>query len=380
MRNGRWYPTVDPFVPLTLYSPAMIDLAARRLYNQHLTGRHPAGGAATTVSWLGAVQAQDYPGAKWSLGLRARGLTDRAVQDAFDAGRVLRTHVLRPTWHFLTPADIRWMLELTAPRVNMMSAYQYREHELDARLFAKSHAAFEKALRDGNFLTRLELSSVLQQAGIRVTGQRLAQIAMRAELDGVICSGPRRGSQFTYALLAERAAGAKSLGREEALAELTWRYFSSRGPATLADFTWWSSLSAAEAREGVAMNGARLAARVIDGRYYWSAPSQRVPRRARTIVHLLPTYDEYVIGYKNRDSMMDRSRSARIAVREEYGQLLVVNGRVKGSWKRTLHASGARVEVRPLAPLSSDESEELYVAARRYARFLELPVSVVTSR
>jgi hypothetical protein len=358
----------------------MNEIVRERLHTQKLAARNLLADPAEVVSWLGAVQAQDYPGARWSLGLRARGATDARVREAFDAGLVLRTHVLRPTWHFVAPADIRWMLALTAPRVNMMSVYQYRQHELDGRLFVRTQSTLEKALRNGNHLTRPELSSVLQRAGIVATGQRLAQIVMRAELDGVICSGPARNTQPTYALIAERAPRATILTREEALAELTRRYFTSRGPATLRDFMWWSSLTMRDARDGLAMNRHALVERAIDGRTYWSGGSPPRARNTQPFVHLLPTYDEYVIGYKDRDSIMDRSRAARIAVREEFGQHLMIDGRLKGSWKRSLTAAGALVEFRSRERLTAAESDAVSAAAARYGRFLEREIAVVLRR
>ena len=358
----------------------MTRLLRERLRNQRLIGAARRSTPEDVVSRLGAVQAQDFAGGKWTVGLRSPALTDAVVQAAFDAGRLLRTHVLRPTWHFVTPGDIRWMLELTAPRVLMMSAYQFRRHELDSRLFVKAHAAFERALCDRNFLTRPELSSVLQKAGISATGQRLAQIVMRAELDGIVCSGPRRGNQFTYALLAERAAAAKTLTREEALAELAFRYFRSRGPATLADFAWWSSLTMKDARAGVEMNRGRLAGRIIDGWTYWASASQERSKLSAPLVHLLPTYDEYVISYKDRGNIMDRSGSARIAVRYEYAQWLVVDGRVKGTWKRTLDSTHVTIDLRAAAPVTQEERSGIRAAIRHYARFLERPVSLAARR
>ena len=235
---------------------AAFHLVRERLRNQSLAVsrlRTPG----EVVAWLGAAQAQDYAGAKWALGLRAKGLTDAAVEQAFDEGAILRTHILRPTWHFVAPADIRWMLALSAPRVHAVNAYAYRTFELDAAVLARSRAALERALAGGRQLTRLELAKVLQRAGVQADGPRLAHVMMHAELDAVICSGARRGKQFTYALLEERAPRAKVLPRDEALAELTRRYFASHGPATLRDYVWWSGLTARDARAGMADELAR---------------------------------------------------------------------------------------------------------------------------
>ncbi len=198
------------------------------------------------VRWLGALQAQEFALAKWSIAQRTRGMNRGDVEQAFADGVILRTHVLRPTWHFALGEDLRWLLKATAPRVNTLNAYYNRQHKLDTKLFAKSNSIIAKALEGGAHLTRSELAAVLTRGGIRAAGNRLAYIVMRAELDAIVCSGAMRGKQHTYALLDERIPHGKTLDREEALAELARRYFTSRGPATLNDFARWSSLTAAQ--------------------------------------------------------------------------------------------------------------------------------------
>nr|MDQ6908888.1 winged helix DNA-binding domain-containing protein [Chloroflexota bacterium] len=229
-----------------------LDIAHVRLHNHHIAGTKLAAPDAV-VRWLGAVQSQDYAGAKWAVGQRMHDTTDAALDQAFADGAILRTHVMRPTWHFVAPADIRWLLALTAPRVNATNAYHYRKHGLNDATFARSNAALTNALRGGAQRTRTELASVLQQAGIATNDLRLGLIMMRAELDGVVCSGARRGKQFTYALLDERAPPAETLARDEALAELTRRYMTSHGPATVQDFVWWSGLTMTDAKAGLEM-------------------------------------------------------------------------------------------------------------------------------
>ena len=238
---------------------------------------------------MGAVQAQDYTGAAWALALRAADLTLADVDRALAAGRILRTHVLRPTWHFVAPADIRWMLALTGPRVQAaMRSYDHKL-ELDGRVYARARALMSTALEGGHALTRAELAGVLRAGGIEAAGQRLAHIVMHAELEADICSGPRRGAQFTYALLAERAPRATLLPRGEALAALAERYFRSHGPATVRDFAWWSGLTLADARVAVADLPAGR------GEVLAAAPG---PERALGAHYLLPNYDEYLIAYK----------------------------------------------------------------------------------
>ncbi len=230
-----------------------LDIAHQRLHNQMISQRTLTQ-PADVVQALGAVQAQDYEGAKWAVAQRTKDLTDAAFEQAFTAGAILRTHVLRPTWHFVTPTDIRWMLALTAQRVHAALNYHNRKLALDNALFAQSNAVLIKALQSGQQLTRTELGAFLQQADIATDDLlRLGHILIHAELEGIVCSGARRGKQFTYALLDERAPQAKTLARDEALAELAKRYFTSHGPATLKDYVWWSGLTVADAKAGIEM-------------------------------------------------------------------------------------------------------------------------------
>ncbi len=212
-----------------------------------------------------------------------KGVTDADVDRAFDDGRILRTHFLRPTWHFVAPADIRWMLALSGPRVNATNAHYYRKVGLDDRTLARCLTAVERALEGGRSLTRQELRSVLQKAGLQSAGMRLAYVMMRAELDGVVCSGPRRGKQFTYALLDERVPRSSSLDRDEALAALARRYFSSHGPATLRDYVWWSGLTARDARAGIEMAKPALVQDNLNDLTYWHAPSKSPVRMHLTV-------------------------------------------------------------------------------------------------
>src|SRR4051812_30084141 len=320
-----------------------IDIVRQRLKNQRLASsdfQTPA----EVVAWLGALQSQDFAGAKWAIGQRTRGVIDRDVNQAFDGGAILRTHVLRPTWHFVAPTDIRWMLALTAPRVHARNGPTYRAFELDTRVLAKGRRVIERALRDGRQLTRAELGAALRRAGIEWDGVRLAHLMMNAELEGVVCSGARRGRQFTYALLGERAPQACTRDKDDALAELTRRYFTSHGPATLRDFSWWSGLPMADVRAGVELVKKTLAEEVVDGLRYWYTPTSEAGRHQRAAsAYLLPNYDEYLVAHQDRECVIDvRQPPAKGAV--EHPHHLIVDGRLRGSWKRTLGDSAASVE------------------------------------
>ena len=345
------------------------EIRQARLRNQRLAGA-PCAGPEAVVAWMGAVQAQEYREAQWGLALRARRITRADIQRACDDGRILRTHVLRPTWHFVTPADIRWMLALTGPYIGKRMASYNRVLELDASVFRKTRTVITRALRAGGALTRQELKAALERAGINTTGvQRLSHIVIQAELDGLICSGPRRGAHATYALLDERAPLAPAWSREEALAELTRRYFASHGPAQLYDYAWWSGLPVGEARRGLAMVESELRQIDCDGGTYWcGTPVRASPSGART--YLLPIYDEYLIAYKDRRAAYDRTRWTGPVPGDTFSAPLVADGLVLGTWRRRLSATTVHVTLACRARLTRAEQAAVADAAGDYARFL----------
>jgi hypothetical protein len=352
-------------------------IAGQRLDNQSIS-RLKACTPAGIVAWLGAVQAQEYAAARWALGLRLPAATDAALERAFDAGRILRTHVLRPTWHFVAPADIRWMLELTAPHIQRAMAYQRRELALDARTCTRAVDVIARALGEGEYLTRSELGARLARSRIVAAGNRLAHLAAYAELEGVICSGPRRGKQFTYALLATRAPGARRLPRDQALAELTRRFFQSHAPATIRDFVWWSGLATADAKRGLEMN--RATSLVVDGLTYWTLGRSSAADRARAGVHLLPVYDEYVVAYRDRVAVPHWPPGVTAARGlATFQNVLVIAGQIAGTWRAVRRERAAAVDVAPLRRLSASERRSLDATVARYARFLDAPVSLSVS-
>ena len=356
----------------------MKDIARQRLINQGLV-KPTMKTASDVVENLGAVQSQDYAASKWGISQRTVGLTDAQIEKEIDDGTIVRTHVLRPTWHFVAAADIGWMLALSAPRVHQANAYWYRTLEVDEALARRSRPILTKALRDRKHLTRAELGHALTKAKLNVaTAQRLACIVMRAELDGVICSGARRGKQFTYALLEERVSGSKTIDREAALFVLARRYFSTRGPATVDDFAWWSGLTKADAKRGAEMAASQLEHETIDGRSYWSPPSKRAVRISTPLAHLLPNYDEYFVGFKDRSAFGARVQSSggEPMPNALAGNILAVNGQIVGGWRRTLIGGKVIVEPKPLIPLSKAEQRSVEVTARRLGRFLALPAEI----
>jgi hypothetical protein len=365
--------------------PAKTKMTARELIDQRLTNQLLAKTTSSrpedVVAALGAVQAQDFTGAKWALGARVAKLTDAEVDRAVDEGRILRTHILRPTWHFVVPADIRWMLALTAPRVHGFSSSAYRKFELETKVFGRCHKAIVRALEGGNHLTRGELKAVLRKAGVESETVRLGLILMHAELSALICSGPRRGTHGTYALLEERVPAARALSTDEALGELTRRYVRSHGPVTIRDFAWWSGLSMSDARRGFASIASELEQHVLeDLTYYASAntPARRSKRTAMPTAWLLPNYDEYFIAYKDRDLVL-RGTPTTLGARPEFAHLLSIDGRLTGIWKRTFSARTAGIDLRTFRPLTKPERAAVDNAVKRYATFLGVPVTVAFS-
>ena len=350
------------------------DIVARRLAAQRLIGK-PFGRAAEVVSWHLAVQSQDFGGAKWAVGQRLASSSDASVEAAFDQGKLLRTHVLRPTWHFVVPADVRWLQQLTAPRVRAMSAPYFRKFGLDARALGRSRRVLEKCLSGGQHATREELALRLAEGGLPVKGEALTYQMIAAELDAVIVSGPRRGKQHTYALLEERVPQAAPRTRDEALQELAYRYFQAHGPALPHDLAWWSSLTIADAKRGIAANAERLTSSSVDGKTYWFVPGARVAQLIPPVVHLLPNYDEQLIAYRHRGCCVDtRLRTAPLGSFDAH--LVLIDGLLIGGWRRELSATEVRVSVRLLRRASGAERRALTEAARRFAAFLGLKLEL----
>jgi hypothetical protein len=342
-------------------------ITALRLKNQQLMGssfKKPE----ELVAWMGAVQAQDYAGAKWAVGVRTIDTTDSSIECAIDKGKIIRTHVLRPTWHLVNPADIRWMLMFTAPRIHAFAAFGYRQMGLNDAIFKRANKALTKALQGGKHLTRIEIAAVLQQAKIQTDELRLIHILMHAELDAVICNGPRKGKQFTYALLDERIPQTKTIKPEEALIKLTTRYFKSHGPATLADYAWWSGLTTRDAQKGLELVKSALISEVVNGTSYWMT-SDTAAIKNKSGVLLLPAFDEYTVAYKDRSLVLDET-AAKQTGNGIFKPLLLIDGQVKGYWKRNDKKDSSRVDLTLFDKLSETQTKKITAEIKKYSSFL----------
>ena len=353
-----------------------LEIAYRRLANQHVSGS-PLPDPVAVVAHHGAMQAQEYAVAKWSVGQRTTGVTDTEVQAAIDDGRILRTHALRPTWHFIAARDIGWIQALTGPRVHAFNAYYYRTHQMDDAFAATTNALITGALRGGNYLTRKELAAVLAGAGIEATGNKLAYIVLRAELDGLIANGPMRAKQHTYALISERAPDAITLTPDEALAELTRRYFASHGPATVKDFAWWSSLTQSQIKKGLALVGSGLESFELDGLRFWYAPAPAPPPPPRPDVSLLQGYDEYFVAYTATRWVSNLAGRELSAPNENtLVHAVTVDSQVRALWRRIVEPKRQLAELTVNGSLTATQRKAVEKAFGRYAAFTGVPVTI----
>lgn len=334
--------------------------------------------AAAVVEGLLGVQAENHPQASWAVATRTAGVTEVEFGRLFDDGAILRTHVLRPTWHFVRPDDIRWLLEATAPRIRRSMAQLQRELGLTDAQLGRSAEVIAAELSGGVHLTRDALGERLRQAGFAAEGPLLGLIMSHAELSGLVCSGAMEGPHHTYALLEERVPDARRRERGEALAELVLRYFTGHGPATERDLSYWASLTLTDVRAGLADVADQLDHVEHDGRTYWFRPPRSDDAPPSPRAHLLQILDEYHNGYQDSryvldaDGIVPRGRPASMG-------MVLVDGQMVGNMRRTVRADEVLFDVGLFRDLDDDELDALHAAATRYGLFLGLPATVLTA-
>jgi hypothetical protein len=351
-----------------------MDIGSLRLHNQQIArGRFKK--PEQVVASLGGMQAQDFPGVKWSVGLRLPQAIDADLNRAIDAGRIVRTWPMRGTLHIVAAADVRWILSLTSPK-NISGSQRRREAlELDDKTLARCREIFARTLQGGKQKSRDEMYAALEYAGISTEGQRGYHILWNSALHGLICFASTTEKEQNFALLEEWVAPAREITRDEALAELALRYFTSRGPVTLQDFIWWSGLSAAEARAGFEEVKSALVQETVNKQVYWMPPDAVQPTESVS-AYALPGFDEYLLGYKDRSAVLDAAHADKICPGGNgmFASTIVINGRVAGTWKRTFRKSSVEIVASPFATLRKAELKAFHEAAERYASFMSLPL------
>jgi hypothetical protein len=352
-----------------------LDIARHRLYNQRIVQENGLPNQA--VAWFGAMQAQDYTSVKWAIGLRCGSVADAAIEQAIVKKTIVRTWLMRGTLQVVAASDVPWMLALLAPRLIATSARRHRQLELDEATFAHSYEVLSKALQGGKQLPRAEIMLVLEQAGISTDGQRGYHILRRAGLEGLICFGPMRDKQQTFVLLDEWVPHSKKIERDEALAELARRYFRSHGPATLPDFVWWSGLPVADARAGLEIAKNRLQQETIEEQTYWLPQNNSILKDPSPTAYLLPAYDEYFLGYKAHNPVLDPKYDQKaVSSNGVFRPMIVIDGQVVGIWKRTLKKGSVIITPDPFNSLTTAENQALLAATNQYGAFLGLSVGL----
>lgn len=346
------------------------NIAQTRLISQQITGTKLKT-EKEVVNWMGAVQAQDFPASKWAVGIRVPGSTEKSVESAIDSGEIIRTHVLRPTWHLVSAEDVYWMLELSAPQIKTLSRSRDRELELTEEAFSRCNSLLEKWLRDSNFLSREELAKRLADAGFSNDNNRVSHILMRAEIDGIIGSGPTKAGKQTYALLSERVPVKKLLKHEEAAAELARRYFTSHGPAALSDFVWWSGLPVKTCRQAIEAIKQDFVAEIVDGETYWFHQVFSVPDTENESIYLLPAYDEFIISYKNRAATLTFENHLKVVSNNGFFRPVIVhNGQAIGVWKRTIKKENVIPETEYFGSPGKAIQKQVEKEFEKYVQFL----------
>ena len=350
------------------------EIAAMRLYNQQLSDSQISS-PSKVVLHFGAMQAQDYPMSKWAVGCRLPGSRDQSIEAALDNGEIIRTHVLRPTWHLAAAQDIRWMLELTGANILRQFNSMNTKLGLDEKILSKSTGLIAKSLEGGKHLTRDELVVILNGHGLKTNEYRSLHILAHAELHAVICSGKRKGKHHSYALFDERIPKTKPLDREEALAELALRYFTSHGPATQKDFGWWSGLGVGDCKLAISLIQKTLVSKEYDSQmYYWKDAGKVTPKPG---VMLLPAFDEYLIAYKDRSASIDLAHMPQAFTSNGiFKPTIVVNGQVAGIWKRTIKKDKLVVETNYFGKTARSTERKVLEVVGRLGAFFEKNVEV----
>lgn len=354
------------------------DIAQQRLDHQRLT-RPDLATPAAVARWFGATQAQEYAWSLYTIGLRmpdAAETTERAVEQAIADRSIVRTWPMRGTIHFVPAEDAQWMLKLLARRTNLKAASIYRRAGLTDDTFARAGDALRQALHGGKVAPRKQVYAALEAAGIATSGeQRGLHLLGYWAREGLICLGPRQGKQTTFTLLDEWVPQARQLDGDEALATLTRRYVASHGPATDYDFAWWSGLTLTEARRCLRLVAGEFAQETLAGQTYWaSATGEDRSQTPGPRAYLLPPYDEFTVGYKDRRAALDPAfPNDPFTI---LGPVIVVDARLVGTWKRALGKDGVVISLSYFVSLDGERQAAVEQAAARYGRFLGLPVEV----
>lgn len=308
------------------------ELIQLRLLNQRLAStefERPV----DVVSHFGAMQSQDYAMAKWAVGMRTQNPSDLAIEACVNSGDIIRTHILRPTWHFVNRKDVRWMMTLSAPYVKKATQYVDAQVGLTDEIFKKIWKKIEIELQLEDNLTKKDLMNRLAKRKIRIEGLMATQVLIRAELEMHVCSGVRHENKVTYSLFDARIPRSEKISKKDSIVKLASLYFNSRGPATIKDFMWWSGLSLSESKFGVSALGKNLKCASLGGLDYLYV--ENAYDQKKKISALLPSYDEYMVSYaEGRNIALPANVDKSVLGNGIFKPMVLSDNTIVGTWKK----------------------------------------------
>lgn len=342
-----------------------------RLANQYIVGSGHT--PLAVVEHMGAMQAQDYNGALWSLGLRT-GLTQKEIVSFIEKRKIVRTWPQRGTLHFVVAQDAKWQVSLSAERLIRGVATRHERLGINEKILQKSKTILTKALQGGKILSRAKIMEALEKEGISTTDGRGYHTLWYLSQTGVLVAGPMDEKQQTFTLLDEWVKNPKTKTREAGIAELVKRYFTSHGPATLQDFMWWSGITAKEAKAGLESHGSLFVSEKFEGKEYWMKKNLKL-LRSTARAFLLPGFDEYMLGYKDRSAALPAAYAKKIVPGGNgmFLSTIVLDGQVVGTWKKDIKKNGVHITLHPFQILTKTQVKLLEVPASHYGNFLGVP-------
>ena len=344
------------------------EILSLRLSNHQLAGtkvQQPH----DLVSWMGAMQSQNFEMAKWGIGCRMPYITDKKLNKALDKGDIIRLHILRPTWHFVSKNDIHWMLDLSSPRLKRVLSSNDKELELSDTLIKKTNSIIEKEL-EGKSLTREELKIIINDAGIIADNRRVYHIMFRAEVYGLVCNGALKGKKQTYALLEEKVPKTvDTFDRDESLYKLAYKYFQSHGPATPQDFIWWSGLTTAESRRAIELIKDDFVFEVVGDQVYIFHRAS-IPTKAVNLINLLPAFDEFIVSYKDRKETLHADHHKKIITSPgTFQPSICKDGKTIGSWRKLPNSKQISISTEHFYPCNKSTEKLIEKASDRFRSY-----------
>lgn len=345
------------------------ELVNIRLYN-HLLLTHEIKEPHGIVSWMGAMQSQALDMAKWAIGSRLENRNIKDIDEALNTGKVIRTHILRPTWHFVSAEDIHWIHDLSSPRLKPIYRSYAKGSGADESLIFRAVPMVEKILEGGKHLTKQEIGTALVEHDLQLDDRTLQLTISYAETEGILVNGRQKGNKQTFTLLEEWVPRQKTITKEEALECLARRFFTSHGPATIHDFIWWSGLTITQCRQAIEMIKADFICETINGRDFWMRNDTKTPPADKDYAFLLAPFDEFVVSYKDRSEIIEDHHYSKVMTKNGlFSPTIILNGEIIGSWKKIVQKKSPRIELSFFEKRSKKKQDLFKIEIKRLEKF-----------